>query len=872
LGLGLALAAVVVGLLSGALLQPVEDRLTALRSAVAGPPPADSGIIVVYLDNEAIASVGWPVRRNFHALMVRALADLRVRAAGFEVLFEDPSAEYPEYDDLLAGVTAEAGTVVLGSYLGTVVREAGTDARADGAPEMFRYPGALGVSRFGSELHLPFPALRSGAAGIGHLNIGDDAGIPLFIAGGGGALPAFAVEVLRVAARVPRAALRFDGARLSLPWDGREIVVPADADQQARVLPPGPQTIALYPFLEVLRSYDALRAGGAASVPVASFRGKIILVGIIAEGRSTFVDTPVRSRLPSVLLHAGFLENAIRGGFLRPLAWPLTVVLLVLIAAACALSVLFLDRPLRLVVAWGVPLIAVAASFLLFALARVELPLVPVVTAAIVAGLGALILQHRSVRHRMDALQVEKDDIAARLHDREAKLAALERELVEATASRAADRSAELLEEIRRYKAEIRTLASRRDDMEVFEQGREEEGGEFEELVFDRNGKFAAVVDFVRKIASSTAPVLIQGESGTGKELVARALHRRSPRAERAFVAVNCGALAETLLESELFGHEKGAFTGAVKEKAGRFERADGGTVFLDEIGEVSENFQLKLLRVLQEGQFERVGGTETIRVDVRVIAATNKDLKTLVKSGKFREDLFYRLNVLAVELPPLRERQEDIPLLVELFLRREGSDLRLSRNVMDALTAHSWPGNVRELESVVRRAALLARAEGRTMVTMGDLTEEVSAAFRGAAALEDQVLEAVRERGFSRSSVTDTAAELGGLNRGTVAEHLRGRFLQAFQEHTFSIEDTVTALALSTDPEVTGRVRKRLLEYLQNITEGLDAGRPWNEVRQSLRPKMKNLPRKYHDCLEQVAEAGYRGVWKLPPQGSTGA
>jgi transcriptional regulator with GAF, ATPase, and Fis domain len=206
---------------------------------------------------------------------------------------------------------------------------------------------------------------------------------------------------------------------------------------------------------------------------------------------------------------------------------------------------------------------------------------------------------------------------------------------------------------------------------------------------------------------------MIYGKSGTGKELVARAIHRAGPRAERAFIRVNCGALAEGVLESELFGHEKGAFTHAIRLKKGRFELADGGTLFLDEVGDLPPALQVKLLRVLQEKEFERVGGEETLRTDVRVIAATNRDLEKLVKQGDFREDLFYRLHIIPVYLPPLQDRSGDIPLLTRFFLDRLGKkignpDLTLTKSALDVLCSYHWPGNVRELENILERAAVL--------------------------------------------------------------------------------------------------------------------------------------------------------------------
>ena len=220
----------------------------------------------------------------------------------------------------------------------------------------------------------------------------------------------------------------------------------------------------------------------------------------------------------------------------------------------------------------------------------------------------------------------------------------------------------------------------------------------------------------IHHIARSRSTVLLRGESGTGKELVARAIHSLSPRKDGAFIKLNCAALSESLLESELFGHEKGAFTGAVGERKGRFELANAGTLFLDEIGEISPAFQAKLLRVLQEGEFERVGGSRTIKVDVRLVCATNRDLEEAVRKGDFRADLYFRINVVPVFLPALRERREDIPLLAEHFLKRFNDDnsrnVALADGAMDVLSSCYFPGNVRELENCVQRAATLARGE----------------------------------------------------------------------------------------------------------------------------------------------------------------
>jgi two-component system NtrC family response regulator len=291
------------------------------------------------------------------------------------------------------------------------------------------------------------------------------------------------------------------------------------------------------------------------------------------------------------------------------------------------------------------------------------------------------------------------------------------------------------------------------------------------------------VFETIRKVAPTNATVLIEGESGTGKELVAKSIHFNSFRRDRSFVAVNCSALAETLLESELFGHEKGAFTGAVAMKKGRFELADGGTLFLDEIGELSQNLQVKLLRVLQEKIFERVGGVKPISVDIRILAATNKNLKQEMEQGRFREDLYYRLNVVHIVLPLLRERQEDILPLVEHFITKYRDERKsvdtvtgLDQEVERLFYDYSWPGNVRELENVIERAMIMCQSNH---IKISDLPEEFKENVYNTLHIEgipasaklDEVLAIIEKKMITRAlkltnNVQSQAAELLGIGK----------------------------------------------------------------------------------------------------------
>jgi two-component system response regulator HydG len=307
------------------------------------------------------------------------------------------------------------------------------------------------------------------------------------------------------------------------------------------------------------------------------------------------------------------------------------------------------------------------------------------------------------------------------------------------------------------------------------------------ENIIGKSRPMKALVEMLAMVAPSEATVLITGESGTGKELIAKSIHHNSPRKDRPLVVVNCAALSETLLESELFGHEKGAFTGADRRREGRFKQADRGTIFLDEIGETSAAMQAKLLRVIQEREIQRVGGDETLSVDVRILAATNQNLEEAVENGRFREDLFYRLNVVTLRIPPLRERTDDIPLLAQHFLEKYAGKNRknvkgFSPLAMDLLLKYGWPGNVRELENTIERAVILLPDEHITekelpsnitehFTDKGDSPTTTASANRPLEEVErEAILATLEDSGGNKS---ETARRLG-INRKTLHKKLK--------------------------------------------------------------------------------------------------
>jgi formate hydrogenlyase transcriptional activator len=317
----------------------------------------------------------------------------------------------------------------------------------------------------------------------------------------------------------------------------------------------------------------------------------------------------------------------------------------------------------------------------------------------------------------------------------------------------------------------------------------------FEEIV-GSSAPLRRVLALVGKVASTDSTVLITGETGTGKELIARAIHKRSPRSSRPFVSVNCGAVPPSLITSELFGHERGAFTGAVQRHLGRFELADGGTIFLDEVGELPPEAQIALLRVLQERTFERVGGTRPVPVDVRVIAATNRDLDRAMSDGSFRDDLYYRLSVFPLQVPPLRDRREDIPLLVEYLTQRYAAKMgkkitSVNRKTIDLLTAYDWPGNVRELQNVIQRAVILCDGTltvDETWFEKGSRRRTSGAGSLGRPSMreEKELIESALAGSRGRVAGADGAAARLGIPRSTLESKIR---LLRIDKHRFKTD-----------------------------------------------------------------------------------
>jgi transcriptional regulator with PAS, ATPase and Fis domain/CHASE2 domain-containing sensor protein len=853
-GLFLVIFAVVITIIS----RPVDDQLLTLRYDVRGELTADTNIVIVYLDNEDIQLLGgWPLQRSYYALMIDRMHTWGARVIGFDILVDSPSAISPEYDQVLVSVAGRTPSLVMIAYGRHLTPEDPVTALPDELLYSIQNPQQDRIF----EIIAPFDNLTETVNAIGHGNVEGRWGerVPAFLFTNNRGIAAFGLEIVCRYLEISRPGgidIKKDKLRLQRQND-MQSVYPLDREYRLRINHLGP----LARFTTV-RFPELMKETPEAIARRHMVKDKIVLVGIIAEGRSSFVSSPFTDNFPSIAHHATVIDNMLNKRLLRypPVFAEILLTLLLTFVGVIVARMLPGIKGLLSVTAVAVLYGALTIHF--FNQYLYILPLIAPLAGTLTGSIAMFVLYLQSFQRKLDSLEKEKKFILDQLDEREERLQDLHEELLRARQTDNIAVEQQLLNRVKRYSEEIRLLKTQVDDTEIDSSIEEEEILRLEELLYSSHSPMKKVIDMLVKVSTTDAPVLLLGESGTGKELAARAVHKRSKRDDKPFIAVNCGALTETLLESELFGHAKGAFTGAVSAKPGRFELADGGTIFLDEIAETSEAFQVKLLRVLQEGTFERVGGTETKKVNVRVIAATNRDIEQALEEKSFRLDLYYRLNVFSITLPPLRKRSIDIPILVGEFLKQHSDELRVSRLALQALKHYDWPGNVRELQSIIQRAALLAVSENRVVVQLQDLPPSITERSKNQIDIADQILEEMRLRKFSRSAISQTAKDLGDLNRGTVAEYLRGISLQTFVDQQFDIERTARVIAGTDEEAVVEKAGRKVRAYLKNITASINRNKPLEDLERELKGKYKNLPQRYHPALKNIIEAFHSGNW----------
>lgn len=774
-----------------------DSFLTSNFNVITGEREPDSSIVIIHISAQDIEQLGpWPIKRSYYALLIKNLSSLNVKKIGLEVFLSAKFVSQAVYDNVLQKEIERAGNVVLSSIAGSLNEN-----------DKFYSTDSLSY---------PSPRLINENFSTGHINYIQKNGIeiPLQIFSQSAKEQAFSLSLIDSITDYPeRIKINFIAS-----WNKFK-------------------NFTLIEFFQMVQENDSY---------LKELENKIILVGISDPQLSSVFQTNFDEELPGVALHAFALDNLLNSRSIRDEYYSWSIYFFILIV----LLFILITKNKKSLLSFYIIIFSISllTYYLLFRLFYFELAYSYLFIPMIIVFISDIYMIIVENRNQMRGYFNEAELFKKLLSEKEQELSLLQEDLDKSSKQK----SEQLLGKIEDLKDDIKKLKENENDQIAANIQAAVSEQNFYGLVF-RSKELQNVVDIIKKSAPTDASVLITGESGTGKELAARAVHLLSERKDGKFVAVNCAALTESLLESELFGHVKGAFTGAVTDKIGKFEAANGGTIFLDEIGETSENFQVKLLRVLQSGEYDKVGSVKSEFTDARVISATNKDLNILIKEKKFREDLFYRLNVININIPPLRERKEDVESIARYFCDSDEKKYHLSLASLKTLIDYDWPGNVRELESVIKRAKVFCEAEKRSLIQLNDLpvgiVKNVKLNF------EDLVIDSLRVKKFSHSSINETAKELGNVSRTLVAENFRGYSLKLFVENNFDEVKTVSVIADSSDQEILNRVKSKLDIWISNISKDVEPFSSLNfeEIKVKLNSKYKNLPQKFHCYLDEV-------------------
>jgi len=820
----------------------ISDFFIDVQFKLRGDRHLSDDIVFVFIGDEDIAALGWPLTRDYYGYMTHILCSAGAHTIGIDVLFDTMDKRHPEFESNLAELFSAAGNVCLPMKFSELEKP-----RERGSSPAMRGIGPTS----------PLPKIAKSAASVGFSNFDVEVfsrTVPLAVTLSDSVLLSFGAELARRYLNSAVAARFQDDQIIFSKKDGKLISIPVDAWGQMRLNHFGDlHNVTAHSFVDLLKAYE--------SAPDSlNFSDALVIIAVTAPGISPMISTPLAPLLPASLIHATAAENIIHRNFIRDYSALVHGILIFILGLLPLVTRSSRNTARHIISAFLVPALYWTGAMIIFKQANQALPLC-YPTVAYFAVFYFLAIQEIKTRQLQtdSRKQLLEREVLARekqLAESRARLSELEDQLQQeySISEKSQHIASEQRNSILQMEKELRDLKAY-----ILPQ-RHRNTLQFADIVYSPRSKMAAVLELVATVSADNIPVLILGETGVGKELIAQSIHQTGPRANRPFVAINCGALSETLLESELFGHERGSFTGAHARRLGRFELAQGGTIFLDEITETTPHFQTRLLRVLQEGEFERLGGEQTIKTDARIIAATNRNVLEEKNSGRFRSDLYYRLNGFPISIPPLRERTEDIPLLVSHFLRKHGhaAVTSISDRAMEILQRHRWPGNVRELENVMHRAVILARSDGRNFVRETDLGDDVqppkttTPAEKHFQPMESQILDMLRRFEFSRSAISQTARALGNRDRGTVTEYFRGICFEHVIQQQFDIQGAARTIAGCDQCEVIERVREKIDEYIANV-RSLISGSDDPEDAKKLTSVFKGLPKKYHPHLQQL-------------------
>ncbi len=774
-----------------------DSSLSDLFNKVSGERMPDSSIFIININEEDIEQLGpWPLKRSYYALLIKNLNKYKVQNIGLEIFLSAKFVSQSIYDNVLRKEIVSANNVVLSSLAGHLDKN-GNIYRTD-------------------SLSLPSIRLVDENIKTGHINYIRDYGIriPLTISNQNQIESSFCLQLLNKKIEHPK-----------------EIKVNFISSWKKFT------HYSLLDFFQLVQNNDPI---------LNQLKDKTIIIGVSDQQLSSSITTVFDEKLPGVALHAFALDNILNGTYFNThfyFASKFLLILTLIIVVLVFRKQINVTRNYALMIIFSLLVFYVLNRFFYIELAYSFL-LIPL----IVVFLADISLRAIYNKKQLKGFYNEAELLKKLLSQKEKELVNLRNDLNTASDQK----STELKMKIIELQNNISKLKENEDDSKVADITSELNEVNFHGLVY-KSVLMKNITELIQKVAPTDATILITGESGTGKELTAQAIHSLSKRNSEKFVAVNCAALTESLLESELFGHVKGAFTGAISDKIGKFEAANKGTIFLDEIGETSDNFQVKLLRVIQSGEYDKVGSEKSSTCDVRVIAATNKDLKKLLNENKFREDLFYRLNVINIHLPALRDRKEDIEPITRYFLGNENKNYLISLSALKALNEYDWKGNIRELESVIKRAKVFCDASNRDLIQMNDLPDELIKSIK--LNFEDLVIESLRNKKFSHSSINETAKELGNVNRTLVSENFRGLSFKILAQNNFDKSRTVEIISESENQEVVKRVKSKLDTWLTNLEKDIEKNRlnDLDVIKSKLSSKYKNLPQKFHIYLDEL-------------------
>ena len=834
----------IISIIPGFLNDWLNNAFLDIQFKLRGSRMLPDDILFVFIGQEDTEQLGdWPISRDYYGYLTHVLSQSNAKVIAFDILFLKSEKHYNEFDHMFVKFMENAGNICLPLAFEELIIE-----KVNSNQHNHLYTG--------SKPAFPFPEARRAAAGLGFSNFGKETvvrKVPIVATYGDTSFSSFGTELARMFLGVKFHLRTSDQTVHFVDQAGNINKIQLDKNGNLKLNHFGKIShIHSTSFIDLLKSKD----------DSLDLSGKMIIVGVTVPGVTILKATPLSQTFPATLIHATVAENIINQNYLRDIP-KVFYYLIFIILPFIALGIWqYIPKNFRILATLSFLLIYWFISILIFKYLHYIMPLFYPSLVFLFAYLFLYLterkqhlLKHVYIKHLLEDQVAQKE---AKLKEAKDKLLEYQEMLVDKD-----KKSEELLQLATERKKAILQLENELRDLQVYLIPQKPHSlEEFNDIIHSPDSRMKEVLELVNRIRTDDIPVLIIGETGSGKELIARAIHKTSLRSNKPFIAINCGSLTETLLESELFGHEKGSFTGAHTRRKGRFELGNGGTIFLDEITETSPSFQAKLLRVLQENSFERVGGEETILVNVRMIAASNRDLQTEIDQGTFRSDLFYRLNGFPIRIPPLRERVEDIPFLAHYFLQKYDYKPveKFSDQTIEAFKTYQWPGNVRELENIVRRAAILAKSDNRDLIRLTDLAEEIINSLSSIDpeqiyhSFESQILETLRSYKFSHSAISQTAKVLGNRDRGTITEHLRGLCFRELVNSNFDIKSTAITISASNDLTVIERVEKKINEYIKNLHPLPDITTIDNSKLTTL-PQFKGLPQKYYPFLSQVIQ-----------------